>query len=184
MLRALFENTTAGIAEIDAETGRFLSVNRYYCQIVGRTRAELLGGLRIDDVLHPDDDRVPLCVAEARGNAERRYLQPNGQIVWVRISVAVTSRDAFGRATRISSIVQDVTESHAAQDKLRASEALLRLSLEIGQVGCFSRDIVAGEIRCGDETRAMLGFPPGETPVAAEAWLAAILPEDREALLA
>ncbi len=178
-LQALFENTTAGVAEIDAASGRFLRVNRRYCQITGRTAAELLGGLGIHDVLHPDDERVPICVAEERGDAERRYLLPDGQIAWVWISVAVTARDALGRALRISAVVQDVTESHAARERLRASEALLRLSLQVGQVGCFTRDIGTGSILCGPETRTMHGFPPGEDPIPTEAWLGMILPEDR-----
>ena len=158
-LRALFENTTAGIAEIDAATGRFLTVNRRYCQIAGRSEAELLNGLSITDVLHPDDDRLATSVAEARGDAERRYLRPDGQIAWVRISVAVTARDHSGEAKRISAVIQDVTESHAAQESLRASEALLRLSLEIGQIGCFRRDLVTGQIQCGTRNTGHAWFP-------------------------
>lgn len=183
-LRALFENTTAGIAEIDAATGRFLIVNRRYCQMTGRTAAELLGGLCVSDVLHPDNDRVAVEVAEAHGQTERRYLQPNGQVTWVRISVAVTARDAAGAALRISAIVQDVTDSHIAREKLRASESLLRLSLEIGRVGCFTRDLVTGDIQCGPETRSMHGLPPGDQPIPASIWLDTVLPEDRENLLA
>ncbi|MGI4802478.1 MAG: putative bifunctional diguanylate cyclase/phosphodiesterase [Janthinobacterium lividum] len=183
-LRALFENTTAGIAEIDAATGRFLRVNRRYCEITGRSEAELLGECRIHDVLHPDEERVAISVAEARGDAERRYLRPDGQVTWVRISVAVTARDACGKALRISAIVQDVTDRHTAQEKLRASEALLRLSLDVGQVGCFSRDLVTGDIQCGTETRAMHGLPPGEIPITSEIWLATVVPEDRDDLLA
>ena len=183
-LQALFENTTAGVAEIDAASGLFLRVNRRYCQITGRTAAELLGGLGIHDVLHPGDDRVAISVAEERGDAERRYLLPDGQVAWVWISVAVTARDVFGNALRISAVVQDVTESHAAQERLRASEALLRLSLQVGQVGCFTRDVVTGDIHCGAETRSMHGFPPGDAPIPTAAWLAAILPEDRSDLQA
>lgn len=183
-LRALFDNTTAGIAEIDAETGRFLTVNRRYCQITGRPAAELLGGLRITDVLHPEEQRVATAVAEAGGDAERRYLRPDGQVAWVRISVAVTARDRCGAARRISAVVQDVTESHAAQEKLKASEAMLRLSLEIGQIGSFSRDLVTGHIQCGEETRLMHGLPAGNTPIPFEAWLATVVPEDRSLLLA
>lgn len=183
-LRALFENTTAGIAEIDAVSGRFIRVNRRYCQIAGRSEAELLNGMSVNDVVHPEDGRVATTVAEARGDAERRYLLPDGRIAWVRISVAVTARAPSGAALRISAIVQDVTESHAAQEELRASEALLRLSLEIGQVGCFRRDLVTGEIQCGSETRAMHGFPDDDSPITSETWMSMIFPEDRQKMIA
>ena len=52
-LQSLFGQTAAGISEADME-GRFLRVNDRYCQIVGRSREELLT-LHMHDITHPDD---------------------------------------------------------------------------------------------------------------------------------
>ena len=43
--RAIFETSAAGITEVDLRTGRYLRVNRRFCEIVGRDEAELTGGL-------------------------------------------------------------------------------------------------------------------------------------------
>ncbi|HEX6985643.1 MAG TPA: PAS domain S-box protein, partial [Planctomycetaceae bacterium] len=44
--RAIAERSVAGIAEVDT-SGRFLLVNDRHCEILGRSREELLGGLRM-----------------------------------------------------------------------------------------------------------------------------------------
>src|SRR5262249_50851332 len=51
--RAMFQQTAAGIAQMDL-SGRFLMVNARYGQVLGRTPEELRG-MRIHDVIHPDD---------------------------------------------------------------------------------------------------------------------------------
>jgi len=53
-LAALFEVGTAGISEVDLQTGRYVRVNRRICEIMRRDAAELLT-LGPGDVIHPDD---------------------------------------------------------------------------------------------------------------------------------
>ncbi|TDG21063.1 diguanylate cyclase, partial [Paracraurococcus ruber] len=185
-MSAVFESGTAGVTELDAATGRYTRVNRRFCEIVGRTEAALTGGLGPADILHPED-HAAIPAREAGGaaawDAEHRYLRPDGTVVWARISVGVSARDAEGRPLRCVGIVQDITESRVAAEKLRASEAMLRLSMEIGGIGTFTRDHRdGGAIRCGRETRALHGLPAGEEPVPLRDWLATILPEDRAPL--
>ncbi|MDO9711855.1 bifunctional diguanylate cyclase/phosphodiesterase [Paracraurococcus lichenis] len=73
----------------------------------------------------------------------------------------------------------------AEQEKaLRASEALLRLGMEIGHIGTFSHDIAAGEdVHFAPEARTLLGMPLDGAPVPFETWLALLLPEDQERIL-
>ncbi|TPG59679.1 EAL domain-containing protein [Roseomonas nepalensis] len=181
-LRAIFDNGTAGIAEVDATTRRFLRVNRRYAEITGRSEAELLGGLGPMDVVHPDArERIRGTWEAARDRdnweMEARYLRPDGTMVWARLSVAVVARDAAGAPVRLVSIVQDVTERHEA-------EALLRLSLEVGRIGSFRHDIAAGTVASGPEMCAMLGLPAVERLLTEEQWFAPVLPEDAEGLRA
>jgi PAS domain S-box-containing protein len=118
--RAIFETATAGVAEVDARSRRYLRVNRRFCEIVGRMEAELVGELGPDDVFHPDErDRIPVnLVADRDGEAEDecRVLRPDGTIVWVRASASVSARDEAGRPLRAVSIVQDVTERRQAEE--------------------------------------------------------------------
>lgn len=120
--RAIFETAAAGVTEVDLQTGRYLRVNRRFCEIVGRTEAELLSGLGPEDVRHPEDDSVSAAarrtlITDGRYELERRYLRPDGTVVWVRASTAVVARDAEGRATRTVAVVQDITASKQAEHR-------------------------------------------------------------------
>ncbi|MDO9709092.1 bifunctional diguanylate cyclase/phosphodiesterase [Paracraurococcus lichenis] len=189
-LRAIFENGTAGIAELDLASGRFLRVNRRYCEIVGRGEAELLGGLTPADIVPPDDceaGRQRWRNISAGGDArdtEKRYLHPDGTVTWARLSVAVSARDGNGLPVRCVVIVQDVTESRAAVERLRESEAQLRMGQEVGRIGTFSRDLATGALHCNQHSRAQFGLPAGDAPVTAEVWMATVHQEDRPRLMA
>lgn len=127
---AIFAQAGSGIIQTDLE-GRILMVNDAYCEIVARTREQLLG-MRVHDITHPED--LPLTLAPfedmMRGGPafiiEKRDLRPDGAAVWVRNSV-VGIRDNQGRVTAGLTIAQDITDSREAEDALRASEEQLRL---------------------------------------------------------
>jgi diguanylate cyclase (GGDEF)-like protein/PAS domain S-box-containing protein len=188
-LRAVFENGTTGVCEIAFPSGRFLRVNRRFAEMTGRSEAELLGGMSRTDVLHPDDAGMETrswaeAVRQGTLEVERRFLQPDGRVVWVRLSVSVSARDATGAPTRCVTILQDVTDSRLALERLRESETLLRLGTQGGGVGTFRRDIQGGTIICGAETRLLHDLPAGDAPVPTAAWAATVLPEDRARVLA
>ncbi|MDO9713905.1 bifunctional diguanylate cyclase/phosphodiesterase [Paracraurococcus lichenis] len=184
---AVFETGTAGVAELDLASNRFVRVNQRFCEITGRTESELLGGLDSGDLDHPEDRaeaavRLRAAVAAGHGyDMEKRYLRPDGTIAWVRISAAVSARDAAGRPLRSVGIVLDITESREAAERLRASEALLRMGMEVGRIGTFERDLATGAFRCGPETRAIFGWPV-EEPISTATWLDSMLLEDRECM--
>ncbi|HEV7276047.1 MAG TPA: PAS domain S-box protein [Devosiaceae bacterium] len=121
--RAIFETAAAGVTEVDPRTGRYLRVNRRFCEIVDRQEADLLGGLGPDDVSHPDDRRINAAALAAmdesgRYEAEKRYIRPGGDVIWVRVSAAVAARDADGHATRTVTVVQDITEAKQTERRL------------------------------------------------------------------
>ncbi len=53
-LRGIFEQTAVGINEVDPLSGRFLSVNQRFCEMVGYTQAELLQ-MTFAQITHPED---------------------------------------------------------------------------------------------------------------------------------
>ena len=185
----IFENAAAGVTEFDLINARYVRVNRIFCDMIGYTAAELLDGITPFDLIHPEDRAyqalqwADIQVTGKSFECERRYLRSDGIMVWGHVGVSVAARTAQGRPSRLITVVQDITESKVAGAALRASQDLLRLSLDIGGVGTFRRDYRAGLIYCGPETRQMNGLPPDDEPITAEVWLAAVPAEDRQRVL-
>ncbi|WP_343893502.1 sensor histidine kinase [Craurococcus roseus] len=165
--RAIFETSAAGMAEVDLRTGRYLRVNRRFCEMVGRGEAELTGGLGPEDIRHPDERDAPFGAAEAdaspdgRFEDERRYVRPDGAAVWVRGSVAVAARDDEGRPARAAAVITDVTDQkradelqtllmrevdHRARNALAVVQAMLRLTPAEGPEACRFAATLEGRV--------------------------------------
>ncbi|WNG38184.1 PAS domain S-box protein [Archangium violaceum] len=119
---AIFHQPLVGVAHTDL-SGRFLLVNPRYCEIVGRTREELLN-LRMQDLTHPDDIETNLALFQriTQGGPafiiEKRYLRPDGSTVWVNNSVSALM-DAEGKPHLLMAISQDISERKRAEFQLR-----------------------------------------------------------------
>jgi PAS domain S-box-containing protein len=127
--RAVFNQTISGIAQTDL-TGRFVLVNDRYCQIVGRSREELLK-LRMQDITHPEDlsANVKKFRALARGTGEnfvieKRYLRPDASTVWVHNDVSAI-RDCEENVRHIVAVVTDITQRKKVEAALKRSKRLL-----------------------------------------------------------
>jgi two-component system, sensor histidine kinase and response regulator len=130
--RAIFEQAAVGVAEINTMTGRFLTVNRRLCAIVGRTEAELLAAT-FNAMTHPDDrhlheEQNKLLIAGKIDSytLEKRYLRKDGETVWVNITVSPLWKPGEAPESNIT-IIQDITERVIAEKErsaaLQAAEA-------------------------------------------------------------
>ncbi|HWL17630.1 MAG TPA: ATP-binding protein [Opitutus sp.] len=131
-LSAVFQQAGAGIAQTDLR-GQFLMVNDRYCEIVGRSRAELLQR-RIQDIVHAADLGHYSFLMESAARegtsflAETRYDRPTGGFVWVRNSVAFI-RNAHGVVESALTVADDVTGSkRTAKELERARDEALAAS--------------------------------------------------------
>jgi diguanylate cyclase (GGDEF)-like protein/PAS domain S-box-containing protein len=116
-----FEQATIGavIADLDGIPRR---VNPALCSLLGRP-AELLVGRRWSDFAHPDE--VPLGDAVfprvAAGvdtyETDRRYLRPDGSIVWASCHAAVV-RDEAGEPQYFFTQFQDITTRKQLEGEL------------------------------------------------------------------
>jgi PAS domain S-box-containing protein len=105
-------------------------VNERFCEIAGRTAAELLT-LSSHDITHPDDLVASatrfksVAMGKTDFSLEKRYLRPDGTIVWVSNSVAwITDGDDVPRG--FVEISQDISERKRLEAALQGSETYFR----------------------------------------------------------
>ncbi|WP_336800695.1 PAS domain S-box protein [Kaistia sp. MMO-174] len=130
-LRALFRQATGGIALIDLD-GRFAMVNDRFCEITGRTEAELLR-LRMQDITFRDD--LPATVAQfdkllQRGESvsiEKRLVRKDGSLVWISNSLGAV-RDEAGSIRQASAIILDISDRRRTEALERRLAAIIASS--------------------------------------------------------
>jgi PAS domain S-box-containing protein len=111
--RAIFEDAPIGICVVDKDLN-VVEVNAAYCEMLGRTEAEVMSA-RVPDYTHPDDRQrdlefLPLVLSGKipHYKADKRYVRKNGETVWARLVVTPVldpsghSRYAFGMAEVIT----------------------------------------------------------------------------------
>jgi len=136
-LEAMFSSAVVGIAEIDAE-GRYKLVNDRFCEMVGRTREELLGGLTAFDITHEDDrdqsasGLASLGTGDGHTTLEKRYVRPDGEVVWVSNSISAV-HDENDNLTGAIAVITDMTRRRIGEQARRDSEARLALELAATQ---------------------------------------------------
>lgn len=127
--RTIFEGAPIGIARLDLE-GRVVDANRALERMSGYATGELRGRaftdlVAGDDVEAAGRDLISL-VAGGRETyqAERRYTQKDGAIVWANVTVSVV-RDVSGQPQFCIGMVEDITDRKNAEEALRKSNKRL-----------------------------------------------------------
>ena len=82
---------------------------------------------------------------------------------------------------RVAVLFNDISARRHAEEKLRASEARLRLALDAGGLGDFEWDVRGGTVRPSDRTRKIFAFGPGEGGTEAE-YYARVPPGERDSV--
>jgi diguanylate cyclase (GGDEF)-like protein/PAS domain S-box-containing protein len=120
--RALVEQAAVGVAEIDMATGRFLTVNRRLCEMVGRAEEEMLA-TTFSAITHPEDlhlheDKTALLLAGKIENysLEKRYVRKDGAVIWVNITVSPLWKQGE-RPGRNMIVVEDITGRRLMQEE-------------------------------------------------------------------
>ncbi|MBK1817103.1 PAS domain S-box protein [Luteolibacter yonseiensis] len=124
-----FEHASIGMALVSPE-GHWLKVNRALCELLGYTPEELFTQT-FQDITHPDDLDIDLAHMQSviDGKApsyqmQKRYLDKEGRLVWVLLSVSLV-RDADGKPLHFISQIQDITERRRAEASLDAVQGEL-----------------------------------------------------------
>lgn len=125
--RGIFNQAAVGIALLDAQ-GRWINVNQKLCEILGYPMEELLS-VSFASITHPDDlqrdlhlSRALLDGSIAQFSIEKRYIHKDARIIWAMLYVRRVDA-APGEPPRFVSVVEDISERKAAEERVQALTA-------------------------------------------------------------
>lgn len=120
--RSAFDYAAVGMALV-ATDGRWLSVNRSLCNLVGYSEQELLR-TNFQAITHPDDLGANLAdlyqMLEGKvvtSTREKRYIHKDGHVVWATVS-ASSVFDEHAKPMHFILQAQDITERKQAEAQL------------------------------------------------------------------
>jgi len=126
--RAIFEQATIGVAEVDAETGRYVQINRRFCDILGYSLNDLMAS-GLDSLAHPKDLPQDLAILKGIQNKglpdpgyEKRCLHKDGHTVWINLQVTALS-DPNTPTSHIVVVIEDITLRKETDELLHQSLA-------------------------------------------------------------
>lgn len=121
--RMAFETSAAGMMLVDMDNGRFLRVNRAWCDLLGYSATELVG-MTVWQVLHEDDiaEGQAMLAGVVSGDVEHsqatlRHITSDGSVAFGLVSAALVT-DPAGNPRHVVGQVVDMTVQHAAEQRL------------------------------------------------------------------
>ncbi len=120
--RAIYESTMSGIVLVDLD-GRILGANSAFCELVGYSEGELVGGtsaaFTIPEDRHKGSDAHARLLAGDLPHVvyTKRYCHKDGHLVWVTVQKSVV-RDDSGEIAYFVCSVHDVTSEHRLTSEL------------------------------------------------------------------
>lgn len=165
--RGAFDGAATGMALSTPQEGRFVQVNAAMCEMLGRSKEELLAST-FRDITHPDDvgasaDNIGRLVSGAVESyqLEKRYIHKDGRTVWGSINASLV-RDAAGHPRYLIAHIQDITERKRAEEELRESEERFRRAFEDASAGVALVSLDNHYLRVNRALCEMLGYPEEE----------------------
>ncbi len=134
-LQQAFDKAPIGMAWAEMN-GVLVSVNPVFCQMLGRTRDELIG-MRVRDITFAEDmAATELAFAQAAASPEatlprfeKRYRHADGHAVWCQVDLLVT-KDADKNAKYLVAQAQDISDRRRATRDLADQATFLEAVLE------------------------------------------------------
>jgi PAS domain S-box-containing protein len=127
--RAIFERAPWGIALIDADTDRFLSMNPTFLDIIGWPEEELIHRTW-QDVTDPDRlaAEMQLAASFLAGETavfqhQKSYIRKDGEAAWVNLAVTRVQMPGSDKP-RLLAMIEDVTERRVLQQQLDVVQRL------------------------------------------------------------
>lgn len=143
-IKDLYNNAPCGYHSLDQE-GRFVQINDTELRWLGYQRAEVVGRLKITDLLTPGSQamfeaKFPLFKEQGWvKNLEFDLICKDGRVMTV-LSSAVAVYDEHGQFLASRATIYDITERKQAQQLIRENEKKFRLLVEVAPLAILITD--------------------------------------------
>ena len=144
--RTIFEEAPLGIGIFNSNTGKGLRLNKRFSEIIGRRTEDALN-MSWWEYTHPDDieenkHKLSLLLEKSITDfaMEKRFLKPNGEEVWVNMTVKPIDAPSYGTAVHMT-MIEDVTARKKAEDEI------LYLSYYDQLTGLYNRRFYEEELK-------------------------------------
>jgi PAS domain S-box-containing protein len=177
--QATFNLAALGIAHV-APNGDLLRVNKKFCEITGYGEEQLLA-TNFQAFTHPHDLEADLrhiaqILSRERDHysLEKRYIRPDGSLIWVQLSVAPVWKDD-GSPDFLISVIEDITSRRQMESELRQERDRNQLYLDTAQTIIVSLDPEGRIVMVNRAGRELLGYNEQELP--GRHWFETCLPQ-------
>ena len=128
--RTAFQTSQDGICISRLSDGRFVEVNKAYADMMGYEREEMIGRTSHELNFWVEPELRRDLVGKVSSDFSFRdqvtqYRKKNGQLIWVQLSAAVIEIEDVAC---LLSLIRDITETKAAEERLAATQEALRES--------------------------------------------------------
>ena len=182
--RSFAENSANVLWIADPGGGRLEYLSPAYERVWGDRRELVVDDIaRWASLVHPEDRErafaaMPRLLAGETHTVEYRIVRPaDGAVRHIR-DTGFPIRDEEGRLRRLGGIAQDVTEEHAREAALRASEEQFRVFAQAMPSQVWAARPDGGLYWFNDPVYALTGASPGD--LDGMAWTRVVHPEDRD----
>lgn len=124
--RTIFDQAAIGIARLNSLSGKILETNTKYRELLGYTSEEL-NRLDYMQLTHPEDHKEDhknmqrIISGEIREyTLNKRIIQKNGGIVWVKMTVSTLSENGLGPDEHVA-LIENITEKRLSELNLNKS---------------------------------------------------------------
>ena len=135
----IFDQVAVGMAMVSL-SGRFLQVNKKFCEIFGYSCVEMIR-LSFKDLTYSEDINLYTKDIEQLkiGNkdsftGEKRYIHKNGQVIWGKITISLI-RKKSGESKCLHAVFEDVSDRQKIETALNESKINYKNLVEQAQDG-------------------------------------------------
>ncbi len=186
--RRYFELGLIGMAVTSLEKG-WIQVNDRLCEMFGYSQDELTAKTWTD-LTHPDDlapdvaqfNRV--LAGEINGyTLDKRFIRKDNRIIYATISASAIRR-SDGSIDHFVALVQDITDRHETEQRLRETEERWTYALEGNGDGVWDWNARTNTVFFSNRWKEMLGYDEHEVGNTLDEWSSRVHPDDMPHVMA